>query len=482
MKKRIATLMASVLAFSTLASCGGSAGTGESTTASGSGETTADTAPAETTFAPLEEKNYGGKDFTILMRTGFIHEFQVEEETGDTVSDAIYRRNSTVEDKYGVALKYIDMKGDWSVHDAFANTIHNSVLAADGEYDLIMHYQAVVPQNIVSGDLLDLNSVPHLTLDAPWWLQEGVEALTYNGKTFMACGDLSLSMLEGINCMFFNKSVADDYDTPDLYELARSGKWTHDAMNEVTKDLFIDLNNDGKRDEGDSFGLVSRKGFIRSYLVTYDTPTMDAKGNLIWYTERTVSVLEKLVDFYASNDNFYVAADKDAQKIFSEGRALLMNATFGQASMLRSMDDDFGIIPFPKFDEEQEYKTPISNETSMICIPITAKDVEMSGFIAEALCRESTDTVANAFYNVALQGKYARDGESLEMIELIRGTLNFDFCWVHSHIIGDPNVIGITGARYETMVIAEDKNFASWWAANEATYTEAVATMLESYN
>lgn len=468
MKKsiRFSALLLSALLLSSLAACGSEPSTsgGDKDTAGTGTDNTTDTTGSDTTYPELEVRSLGGKAINILIRTEWNYEFMVDEQTGDTVSDAIHKRNRAVEDKYSCSLNFVDFPGNWSNHDAFTNIIHNSVLASDGEYDFIAGYQAVLTTNIANGDLMNLHEVPHLTLDAPWWTQEGIEALTFNGRCYEVGGDIAVSLLEGIQCMFYNKKIAEDFSVPDIYSLVEEGKWTHDKMLEVSRGIYQDVNNNDTKDIDDRFGFITQAGFIRPYVVAYDTPTIDKDGKLIWNNAHTVSVVEKLVDAFGQPDVIYTTNNNESEKIFSESRTLLMNSTLKSASKLREMNDDFGIIPMPKFDEAQDsYYTTTSNEVSMICVPITAPDIDISGLIIEAMCRESTDTVASAFYDTALSGKYVRDEKSLEMLELILGSLTFDFGWISSM------QTGVSGAQYESMVKANDKGFASWYAANEAS-------------
>ena len=479
-----AMFLAALLAMSTLASCGGDGGAkndtdpADVTTASGGDGETSSGESDETTIAPLEKRDLGGRTINAFIRTEWDYEFVIDEESvGDTVSDAIYERNRAVEDKYNCKLNFIEQNGAWGSHTDFTNTIHNSVVAGDGEYDFIAGYQAVLVMNILNGDLMNLYDVPNIQPDAPWWTQAGVDALTYNGKCFEIGGDISVSLLEGINCMFYNKKIAEDFSSPDFYQLVRDGKWTHDKMLEVTKGVYQDLDGDGVKSSGDMYGFTAGKYYIRPFVVNYDTPTISKTGELIWNNEHTINVVERIVDFSVSPDVLYTEDNEtDAMKIFSDGRALLFEHSLGISSKLRDMNDDFGIIPLPKFDENQaEYKTTTKNDVSMMCVPITASDLDVSGFVLEAMCRESTDTVAKAFYETALKGKYARDDESLEMINLIRQTLTFDFGWVASM------ATGVSGAQYQVMVEAKNKNFSSWYAANETTIQEKTALFLAAF-
>ena len=79
--------------------------------------------------------------------------------------------------------------------------------------------------------------------------------LTYNGKAFFAVGDFSLTSIGRTFSIYYDKVYAESYQLPDMYQLVRDGKWTIDKLSELTKDVYTDLNNDGKRDFEDFYRL-----------------------------------------------------------------------------------------------------------------------------------------------------------------------------------------------------------------------------------
>ena len=476
-------ILAALRAASAMTACGGDTPAGTETTAS-AGDPAADVTTGAA-YPALEVRDLGGKDVNVLIRSEWAYEFVVEEENGDLVNDAIYRRNAAIEERYHCKLNFIDFAGAWGQHTNFGNIIHNSVLAGDGAYDFVAGYQATLPTNTAEGDFLNLHALPHLKLDAPWWTSAGIDALTINGRCYTAGGDIAVSLLEGIFFMFFNKRLAEENKLPDLYQLVRDNKWTHDKLMEVIKNTGKDLDGNAEMALEDSYGFTTSDTYIRPYIVAYNTPTLgyNADGTLkhVWNSERTISVLEDIVDMAYDKDVLFVASTVSNHRqvvadTFRAGRTIIAPSTLGASATLRDMADDFGIIPYPMYDEKQgSYYTTTSNEVTMIAVPITAPDPDKSALIIEAMCRESHDTVASAFYDTALKGKYARDEESLEMIEMIRQSLSFDTGWINS-LITD-----VSGAQYSNMVNANDKAFATWYAGKEASFKERLVTFSEVY-
>jgi hypothetical protein len=90
-------ILAALMAASAMTACGGDTPAGSDTTAS-AGDPAADVT-ADSAYPALEVRNLGGKDVNILIRSEWAYEFVVEEENGDLVNDAIFKRNSAIEDR-----------------------------------------------------------------------------------------------------------------------------------------------------------------------------------------------------------------------------------------------------------------------------------------------------------------------------------------------------------------------------------------------
>ena len=54
------------------------------------------------------------------------------------------------------------------------------------------------------------------------------------------------------------------------------------------------------------------------------------------------------------------------------------------------MDSEYGILPPPKWDEEQEkYYSHVQDKFTAWGIPVTATDLDFIGFVTDALCKET---------------------------------------------------------------------------------------------
>ena len=85
-----------------------------------------------------------------------------------------------------------------------------------------------------------------------------------------------------------------------------------------------------------------------------------------------------------------------------------------ETSYLRDMKSDYGIIPYPKYDENQDgYYTFQHDQIGLFTIPVTSTKKDMAGAVLEAMSSESSKTVVPSYYEVALKSKYSRDSESV---------------------------------------------------------------------
>ena len=466
-------------------------GAADATVASTTVTDAVSTEPAETqdpaTVDELPEKNYNNETFSVMYRTEWAYEFIANEINGELINDAVYKRNADVEERFGVKLEFLPVNGAYEHRDSFRNTVIAAVNSGDDTYDMISCYQSIMTPIITGGYLYDINEMPHIDLSKVWWSQKVADAYTVADQCYMITGDISLSFWEYALVYFFNKKLSSEYQLPDLYQIVKDGKWTLDKVIELTNNVYSDLNGDGKKDKNDSFGFVSAyDNHIRSYTISSAIPVAprgdDGYLTLAFGGERPQTLVEKLIALhYAPGTLMGYGATNDPQSgqiptVFTENRALMMSWYLGNAAVIRDMEADFGILPYPKLDENQEtYSTVSLYQLSMICFPNTIKDTEMCGMIAEAMCMESYHEVIPSYYDLILKAKNVRDEQSAEMVDLIRESITFDPGWVYGTVIGSPNQI------IENLVEANNPNFASAFKAQEKAINKKVEQLNETF-
>ena len=436
----------------------------------------------------LPDMDFGGEIFSILQRTEWSYEFDAEFETGEVVNDAVYQRNLAVEERFNVKLNLVDMMGGWDHQDLFVRTIQNSVSAGDDEYKLVSGYAAYMPRLQTGGYILNLHDLPYLDFDKPWWSSDLKENLTINVKMFFITGDLSLSLWESILAVYFNKQLIADNNIENPYELVNTGRWTLDKLNEISSQVYRDVDGDGEMSPAsDIFGYATDTGnLVDNFFGAFDAPVILKDENGVPYhaqnTQKMADIVDKVYEFLWENPGTYtnIIADSGPNNlyryIFEEDRSVFLPEHLGNAQLLRGMDTDFGIIPYPKWNEQQEnYLTTSVAYFSLFCVPLSVRNLEMTGIITEALCAESYKKVIPAFYDVSLKTKLARDDESSEMIDIIRSGLTFDFGKIYvTELAYSMNMLrDLMGSRR--------RDFVSTFERNENRYNAALENLLATF-
>jgi hypothetical protein len=184
-----------------------------------------------------------------------------------------------------------------------------------------------------------------------------------------------------------------------------------------------------------------------------------------------VNILNRLYDFYYAQDGVFLTEYQKSKDMFAAGESLFLMCHFLPALQeLRSMEQDYGIVPFPKWDEAQTlYKTTVDGSFDVLVAPVTipAEELDRVGIITEALSAESWKNVLPVFYDVALKVKGTRDAESVEMIDTILNGRVIDFSWLYTGWSGLNFVI-------QDMLTAKKSgaDFASFYEKNEKAKTK----------
>ncbi|MDD4773513.1 MAG: hypothetical protein PHZ09_07890 [Eubacteriales bacterium] len=445
------------------------------------------TAPAQEsqTSDSLPEVVYDGAEFTMLARAedDYKDEFLVDEQVGDIIKDNVYHRNRGVEERFDIKFSPVLLKGHGPDYDNFIATVRGSISAGDDIYNLVGGYTYRLAADSVDGSFINWYKVPYINLDKPWWSDGFLDAAAVGNSSYIVTGDLSHMFLQYTFAVFFNKNLANDFSVPDLYGTVKSGDWTIDLMAEYMKLASADLNGDGKGDIGDRWGFVTDPSTrLDAFLYALEVPISAKDENGIPYiigpTDKYQSVIEKLNTLMHDSGDTYIDADFMPNMLFAQNLALFSPMRLSEALTLRSMESDFGIIPYPKWDKAQkEYHTYYSDNCTCFVIPKTVSDLDFCGIIVEALAAESYRLVRPAVYEVALKTKYARDNESQDMIDIILDTMLFDFTNIYAFAFGDQQ-----GPAHSLRmnVRAKSNDITSYFAKKEGIYSETLKKLIDA--
>jgi len=390
----------------------------------------------------LPDVKFNGHNFRVINTkpdavTWLLTQVTAGEEDGDVFNDAVYRRNRIIEDRYDIEIVEIVANDPG---DAKAKG-QKSAKSGSDDYDLIYCYIGDSLSMAQSGLLIEVMSIPHIDLTKPWWDKDVVNDLSFSKRLYGVAGDFCFAHYSAVMPMFFNKQLLSDFGLEDPYQLVRDGKWTLDKFADMSKDVSLDLNGDGKWTEVDQYGFMSLNFLVYpSFMLSAGEKFVQKDKDDIPYfaagSPRFVDVYEKTIAILNAGDNLFYDADaagnhRHQDFMFPGNQVLFWHELMNWSKILRDMESDFGILPTPKFDEAQEkYYSRVFNAT-MMAIPVTVGDIEREGIILEALCAESFKSVKPVYYDTMLKTKISRDEESGEMLDIVFANRIYDMGYLY---------------------------------------------------
>jgi len=447
MKNYISIILALVLFVSLVAACGDSGKINNSSETNGSAITN-DIAEAGKMRPQLTvpKIDYGGYQFRILSInstvTGnstspggyYYSEYTyIPEMAGEPINDAIYERNLKISEEYNVEII------DKEVPDVFSEA-RKIIASGEDVYDVITPFIDMSFNLAQQKYIYNLNNIPYLDLKNEWWDQVLIEKLSLNNKLFTITGDISMEDEEMNWLLIINKVLMEQHNLTNLYDIVRDGKWTYDYVHGLGASVTHDINGDGVTDWEDvyAFGNGYYGGQFFYFASGENVAVLDKDGypQLTIGRERSISVMDKVTAFF--NDfNFILWADFTTSSgvaggvyfrtMFKENRLLIFMTNIYAIKELRGMVDDFAIVPGPKYEEKQDnyYMIVSTHACRGICIPVTNTELERTGILLEAIAYYSK-IVQEAHLDVTVTGKFIRDEESRDMLELIFNSRNYD--------------------------------------------------------
>jgi len=484
--KKLALLLALLTLTSVFASCSDNSGTSADTTAAAETTTAEETTTADPLDDELPEKNYEGYDFRFYVYGDFDKTYAPDTETGDVVNDAVYQRNSTVEERFNITISTVN-SGE-TTYSKQTPAIEKLILAGDDSFDVAVNYCKQLTGQSLSGYFVNIHDIDVFNFDKPWWSKKLVEDLTYMDCMFVFSNNIAYEEFAASKVFYFNKDTVNDLGIDDPYQTVFDGKWTLDEFISITRDVYSDLNGDGQKGIEDSYGLLTTTSH-NTWQLALDIPVWQKNADslvLVANSDKANTAYTKLYDFYYNSPGLYLwhsfgNADKPMRQMFVEGKGMFSFGLVGDSGVFyRDTDVDYGIVPFPKYDENQDgYRVFFgANSANAFAIPITASDLERTGIIIEAMSAEGYKSLIPAYYEVALKAKYLRDENSVKMLDLVTAnrTISFSYCYDdYSKASVDFGMALAQGSDRHT------ESYATFYASRENIVNERLKVITEAF-
>ena len=439
------------------------------------------------------DANFNGEEMRILNCAYYEEDSRdvyVESEIGEIVNDSIYRRNLKTQNDLNVRFTFIDraLTGGYNFNQA----IKNSVKAGSDDYDILIDAQYDCVQLATENVYANLADFPYVDLAQPWWPGEYIREMTIGkDRIYFLSGDISLTFVRQMSCVYFNKQLYENnFGDPDaMYKMVLEGKWTLDKLSDIAKGMYKDLNGNGEYDDADQYACGLLAANLTDHFMFDAGIRITARdGNDLPYfvmnNEKTASFTEKLYQlFYVNEGSRIFPPTNDSNNItipqkFMRDELLFDFGWFYVSELLRNMQTDYGIIPFPKYDESQASYLSLAHDiVPVYSIPITCEKTEAAGAVLENMAFESYKSVLPAYFEVALKLKYTRDAtdDAFLIIDMIHDNCTTDFAYIYTFALNS------IGHLMREIMGAKTADFASRYEKIESKAQTNLEKLIDAY-
>ena len=293
--------------------------------------------------------------------------------------------------------------------------------------------------------------MPYIDLSRAYW-GSGLSAdLQINGENYFAVGSFNLKAFTNTACTLINRTLGERYGVSVAEEVIDSGTWTYDMLYSLAEGITTDANGDGTMDANDIYGVghcdlrsAPATAWIAGGFRTLDKGTDGKLAVNVYGNERFVDILTMVQDKLFYGDACYKVEDSastwSTMDIFKDGRQWAMIGVFNAIVEMRDMEDDFTVVPVPKFEESAAEYRSRTYDSYFTLIPTTVQDTEMVGAVLEAMSYASYQDVIPAYIQTTLKGKASRDEMAAKYIQLAFDTRHID--------LGEALIFDVFGDQY----------------------------------
>lgn len=441
LKRMLSLILAAVMTSAALVSCGSDKDPEQTAPPTNTADKNTDPIIAEVDAyvnGLAEEHNFEGRSFTWIGSGG---EAPVsDEETGDIENDAFYFRQRDIEELFGLDwVNYTSESFDNSgTHPTIENVLRD-VMAGTHSYDAGYGTALGVTKDLlINNALIDVSDYDVLDLDNPWWPSRLKDTYNINGAIFFLNGPVVSSNYTDTYCVMFNKQVMADYNIPDLYSIVKDGKWTFDKMFKVASVIPTNENGSGAYRYGQPNGmaiLIANGETITKVDETgnpyidenYSAELSDICDRMSAIFGDDAQTVNRKGELNAKFEDMSVKYEYGSfGEMFINNRVLFHFGTTDEACDLRREEVEFGIVPMPKKDENQENYISYAKNWFNVFVPKSTKDEKVTDVVVEVMAALGLKYIKPAYYDNILKSRSVYDTASRDMIDLIFETKTYD--------------------------------------------------------
>ena len=440
-------------------------------------------------YEDLPDINWENAEYRILGRDFEENNFKnfevdYEEMPEDVVGLAVWNRNAAIKAKYG-----LDIVGKF-VNEATTATAKLSLETGDDQYDLILCPNNQFHSFALQGYLINISELKYVNLEKDCWNAYANEQLTMGGKLYYTTNKFMLQDKHRTWMLWYNRTLANELNLGYLESEVFDGTWTMDRLIEISKQGSSEFDGADGMTFGDKWGVTFSSSYCFAQLVLGTGFRISEKGSdgypkLVGATDQMVSYIDKVIELTSNTDSCFIngirPTTEDSQAsgatIFTEGRAVIMGHAISFIDNLYRLDFEYGALPNPKYNVEQEsyYSVPNLSNGSLMAVPATVYDLDKAGFGLQAISEESVNTSYYAYIETRCKLQDAYDEDMAKCLGIIFDGVVYDIAFV--------NDIGGLGEVVRTSLVqAGGMNiYASQYKRKEKMANNELSKVKEKY-
>ncbi len=488
MKKVILFILISIILLSTFVACTSEKGGAESNSSAPQSSSASSTKKIGNLDPNI---NLNEKEINIVSRNHpwNIDEVKVESQNADPINDAIYFRTKNVETTLNITIKNTLIPSTINDDQVVINEIKKTQ-GPDCPYHLAANTAYTSFANTSKGYFRNVLDAAHIDLTQDYWATKFNPEASMGNQQYFVTGAISLSLRRFIFVTFFNKTMATEFNLEDLYKVVNDGRWTIDYQADIISNMWIEKDGITGKTAGDNYGFLSDDGiFVDPYVSACDLQILvkDSDDYFVLDPEKEKAdkMMSKINRLYWKSGASYIFArqsdysqfDKIREKFISNEATMITDRLIAaESEEFKNMEAPYGILPIPKLDEAQQEYYSLAHDGftvfGMINSEITDEMIDDLGAVLECMAIESQKLVAPAYYEIALKGKYSKDPESWEMLDMIVSNLKINGGLLYTSL-------GIT-ASFRNATTAKANNSESIFNAVKLQLTQGTLSRLQA--
>ena len=369
-------------------------------------------------------------------------EFEVsEDETlSNAINDAVYKKNLYTEQALGITLEPQACKYSYNETSYYIDALKRLIDDPQTPVDIITADSRVMPTVFNEGYLSELTALADLDYEKAWWPGDMVDCLSIKDRLFFITGDISTNTLAQMICVFVNKTTLESRGTKydDFMNSVLNYEWTLDKMIELCDGMWQNGSDSKKPGPSvdDYFGFVTTwyytdgiyNGAGYNYMTQSNKSDEVLKLDSDMLSQSVDDYVSKMVnwgetyDFYGGNTGSTLYATN-----FMEGRSLFCAHVAMYGNTLQTTELDYAVAPCPLRDDNQkEYYSSLGTQFNLYGVCSTSPDLDRAAQTIQCLGYYAYQETTPVIFEVTFKGKYSKDDYTLEMFDLIRGSLIYD--------------------------------------------------------